>query len=77
MDEFRSTKAPTLREDKIEILRRYGQKRKTEIGDVLFRAGDTQNDFIVILEGEGSWLTINETPWSCRRDRARYYSHSS
>ena len=52
MDEIRSTRAPTLREDQIEILRRYGQKRKTEVGDVLFRAGDTQNDFIVILEGE-------------------------
>lgn len=52
MDEIRSTRAPTLREDQIEILRRYGQMRKTEVGDVLFRAGDTQNDFIVILEGE-------------------------
>ena len=52
MDEIRSTRAPTLREDQIEILRRYGQKRKTEVGDVLFRAGDTRNDFIVILEGE-------------------------
>src|SRR5215211_6026682 len=36
MNEIRSTRAPTLREDQIEILRRYGQKRKTEIGDVLF-----------------------------------------
>jgi thioredoxin reductase (NADPH) len=51
MDEIRSTRAPTLREDQIEILRRYGQKRKTEVGDTLFRAGDTSNDFIVILEG--------------------------
>jgi CRP-like cAMP-binding protein len=52
MDEIRSTRAPTLREDQIEILRRYGQKRKMEVGDVLFRAGDTQNDFIIILEGQ-------------------------
>jgi thioredoxin reductase (NADPH) len=50
--EIRSTRAPTLREDQIEILRRYGQTRKTEVGDVLFRAGDTNNDFIVILKGE-------------------------
>jgi thioredoxin reductase (NADPH) len=49
--EIRSTRAPTLREDQIEILRRYGQPRKTEEGQVLFRAGDTSNDFIVILEG--------------------------
>ena len=41
MDEIRSTRAPTLREDQIEILRRYGQTRKTEVGEVLFRAGDT------------------------------------
>ena len=51
MDEIRSTRAPKLREDQIEILRRYGQKRKSQVGDVLFRAGDTTNDFMVILEG--------------------------
>src|SRR5919112_2479016 len=50
--EIRSTRAPTLREDQIEILRRYGQARKSDVGDVLFRAGDTTNDFVVILEGE-------------------------
>src|SRR5215208_2305656 len=52
MDQIRSTRAPTLREDQIEILGRYGRTRKTEVGDVLFRAGAIQNDFIVILEGE-------------------------
>src|SRR5215210_884409 len=52
MNEIRSTRAPTLREDQIEILRRYGETRKTEVGDILFRAGDTSNDFIVVLEGE-------------------------
>jgi thioredoxin reductase (NADPH) len=51
MDEIRSTRAPTLREDQLAILRRYGQTRKTEVGDILFRPGDTSNDFIVILEG--------------------------
>jgi thioredoxin reductase (NADPH) len=50
--EIRSTRAPTLREDQIEILSRYGQTRKTEAGQVLFRAGDPFNDFIVVLEGE-------------------------
>jgi hypothetical protein len=39
--EIRSTRAPQLRDDQIEILRRYGQKRKTQVGDILFRAGDT------------------------------------
>jgi thioredoxin reductase (NADPH) len=64
--EIRSTRAPRLRTDQIEILKRYGQTRKTQVGDVLFRAGDTQNDFIVVLEGEvkvgddfpGEWRTI-------------------
>jgi thioredoxin reductase (NADPH) len=51
-DEIRSTRAPTLREDQIAILRRYGHTRKTEVGEVLFRAGDTSNDFIVVLEGQ-------------------------
>ena len=51
MDEIRSTRAPTLREDQLAILRHYGQVRKTDVGEVLFRAGDTSNDFIVILEG--------------------------
>jgi thioredoxin reductase (NADPH) len=50
--EIRSTRAPTLREDQIEVLRRYGQTKKTAAGQVLFRAGDTSNDFIVVLEGE-------------------------
>jgi thioredoxin reductase (NADPH) len=51
-DEIRSTRAPKLREDQIEVLSRYGETRKTEVGQVLFRAGDTSNDFIVVLEGE-------------------------
>ena len=51
-DEFRSTRAPTLNEDQIEVLSRYGETRKTEVGQVLFRAGDTTNDFFVVLEGE-------------------------
>src|ERR671915_1263267 len=51
-DEMRSTRAPTLGEDQIEVLGRYGQTRKTEVGQVLFRAGDPSNDFIVVLEGE-------------------------
>lgn len=51
MDEIRSTRAPKLREDQIEVLGRYGQTKTTETGEVLFGAGDTQNAFIVVLEG--------------------------
>ena len=50
--EIRSTRAPKLREDQIEILGRYGKRRKTEAGQVLFRAGDATGDFVVVLEGE-------------------------
>jgi len=52
VEEIRSTRAPKLREDQIEVLGRYGEIRATEAGEVLFRAGDTQNDFFVVLEGE-------------------------
>jgi thioredoxin reductase (NADPH) len=51
-DEIRSTRYPRLSEDQIEVLSRYGETRKTEAGEVLFRAGDTSNDFFVVLEGE-------------------------
>ena len=50
---FRSTRPPSpLREDQIEVLRSYGKTRETETGQVLFRAGDTTNDFFVVLKGE-------------------------
>jgi thioredoxin reductase (NADPH) len=41
-----------LRDDQLEVLRRYGQTKTTETGEVLFKAGDTTNDFLVVLEGE-------------------------
>ena len=44
--EIRNTRAPTLREDQIEILKLYGQTSKTVVGDVLYRAGDTSNDLL-------------------------------
>jgi CRP-like cAMP-binding protein len=50
--QIRSTRAPNLRKDHIEVLSHYGHTRTTEVGEVLFRAGDTSNDFIVVLEGE-------------------------
>jgi hypothetical protein len=46
MDEIRSTASPTLREDQIEVLTRYGERRKTEAGQVLSRTGDASNDFL-------------------------------
>src|SRR5918997_2477389 len=51
-DEIRSTAFPTLTEDQIRYLGRYGEVKKTEAGQVLFREGDTSYDFVVILAGE-------------------------
>jgi thioredoxin reductase (NADPH) len=49
---IRSTRAPKLREDQIDVLTRYGEARETEVGQVLFRAGALPNYFVVVLEGE-------------------------
>ncbi len=51
-DGIRSSAFPTLVDDQIEFLRRYGEVRKIEPGQVLFREGDRSYDFIVILDGE-------------------------
>jgi thioredoxin reductase (NADPH) len=51
-DGIQSSAFPTLAEDQIEFLRRYGEVRRIEPGQVLFREGDRSYDFIVILEGE-------------------------
>jgi thioredoxin reductase (NADPH) len=42
---------PRLSEDQIGELGRYGERRRTEAGEVLFREGDQSYDFIVVLEG--------------------------
>ncbi len=52
-DPSRTTRGPSpLRPDQLDVLKRYGQPMTTEAGQVLFRAGDTTNDFIVVLDGE-------------------------
>ena len=52
IDEIRSVAFPTLTGDQIEYLKRYGEVRETEAGQVLFTEGDRSYDFIVILGGE-------------------------
>ncbi len=50
---FRTTRLPSpLRDDQIEVLKRYGQIRESEAGEVIFRAGSTTSDFFVVLRGE-------------------------
>jgi hypothetical protein len=41
VEEIRTTANPTLTKDQIDFLRRYGKTRNTEVGEILFRAGDT------------------------------------
>jgi thioredoxin reductase (NADPH) len=43
---------PRLSADQIGELTRYGERRPTQAGDVLFRQGDEHYDFIVVLEGK-------------------------
>jgi thioredoxin reductase (NADPH) len=52
MQQARDTASPTLTKDQLEFLGRYGETRKTEVGQVLIRAGDRASDFIVVLDGE-------------------------
>ena len=50
--EIRCGAFPTLTDDQIAFLKRYGEVRKTQAGQLLFGEGDRSYDFIVILEGE-------------------------
>jgi thioredoxin reductase (NADPH) len=52
MQQARDTASPTLTKDQTEFLGRYGETRRTEVGQVLIRAGDRASDFIVVLDGE-------------------------
>jgi thioredoxin reductase (NADPH) len=43
---------PRLTSEQIEALTAYGERRRTRSGEVLFREGDSESDFFVILEGK-------------------------
>src|ERR1700704_2118098 len=43
---------PRLSPEQIEALTAYGERRRTQPGEVLFREGDPESDFFVILEGK-------------------------
>ncbi|MEY2448515.1 MAG: thioredoxin reductase [Acidimicrobiaceae bacterium] len=43
---------PQLSNEQIEALAAYGVRRRTRSGEVLFREGDPESDFFVILEGK-------------------------
>ena len=50
--DLRSVAFPTLTGDQIAFLKRNGEVRKTQVGQLHFGEGDRSYDFIVILEGE-------------------------
>jgi len=43
---------PRLSDEQIEALSAEGQRRRTQVGDVLFEAGDDRYDFFVVLDGK-------------------------
>jgi len=45
-----------LTDAQLELLRRHGEERAAEVGDVLYRIGDRTYPFIAILEGEAAIL---------------------
>jgi hypothetical protein len=47
MQQRGDTASPTLTQDQINFLRRYGETTKTEAGQVLIRAGDSSSDSFV------------------------------
>jgi thioredoxin reductase (NADPH) len=58
---------PRLSDAQIELLRPYGQVRKTERGEVLFREGGHGNDLIVVLSGK---VTVSDHQAGARRELA-------
>ena len=45
-------RSPVLDAAQLQVLRRYGREHEMAAGDVLFAAGDTTYDLIVVLAGE-------------------------
>src|SRR5437879_11462342 len=43
--------APILDGDQLALLASYGERRRVEVGDVLYREGDAGYDFYVVLSG--------------------------
>ncbi len=47
----RSAAFPLLTDEQVELLRRFGQERTFEAGEILFRPGEPTTDFFVVLDG--------------------------
>jgi thioredoxin reductase (NADPH) len=51
-EQFQAGRSPVLDAAQLEVLRRYGREHEMAAGEVLFAAGDTTYDLIVVLAGE-------------------------
>jgi len=51
LDDDDPTLFPKLTDEQLDLLARHGQVMQTEVGQVLFRVGDTTYDVMVLLEG--------------------------
>jgi thioredoxin reductase (NADPH) len=50
----RSPVSPVLSDSQLDLLAAHGEERTAEVGDLLFRVGDSRYPFIAILEGEAA-----------------------
>lgn len=51
--------ASVLSDEQLETLRRHGEERHADVGDILFQVGDARYPFIAIVEGEAAVLDPN------------------
>ena len=61
---------PRLDDQQIEALAAHGERRPTRAGEVLYREGDEECDFIVVPAGEGGGRRAGRRP-GARALRAR------
>jgi thioredoxin reductase (NADPH) len=50
---------PRLTDDQVELLLEHGERRRTRVGDVLFREGEDSSELFVILQG--GWRSSRDT----------------
>ena len=51
IEELERQAFPVLSDEQIDLLRPFGEVRKTEVGDLLFDVGDTESPLVVVLAG--------------------------
>jgi hypothetical protein len=72
-DGIQSSAFPTLADDQIAFLMRYGEVRKIEPGQVLFREGDSRSTNAALCQRGGHWIV----PCSTRKLGLGYHANRS